>query len=75
MLWYRKVNTMMMETLVYRNNAQKASVSAGLEAPEAAVATATLGTHLEGELELRKKRKLPSPPLPAPTLDPLGRFP
>ena len=54
---------------------QKASVSAGLEAPEAAVATATLGTHLEGELELRKKRKLPSPPLPAPTLNPLGRFP
>lgn len=66
---------MMMETLVYRNNAQKASVSAGLETPEAAVATATLGTHLEGELELREKRKLPSPPLPAPTLDPLGRFP
>ena len=74
-MWYRKVNTMMMETLVYRNNAQKASVSAGLEAPEAAVATATLGTHLEGELELRKKRKLPPPPPTPPTLDPLGRFP
>ena len=36
----------MMETVVYRNNA-KASVSAGLEAPEAAVATATRGTQKE----------------------------
>ena len=34
----------MMETVVYRN---KASVSAGLEAPEAAVADATRGTQKE----------------------------